>query len=118
VVDRSKRTAHPTGLDILLCLSQSRVDDGPLCRRQHLVRIHDLLGRDDDLALGARDLDKVTFLEPEFVADIFRDDDLAALAQLANGHGLPPWRCVGLRVHLVRLSDARDLSRHLARLTG
>src|SRR5882724_11026512 len=92
-----------------LCLALA--DDLFFLGCENIVGINELLRLDDHQAFYTRDLNKITLLQPQLVADIFRDHDLPALSQLANGHGLPPdFYCMWLHSHINRLSDDSELS--------
>lgn len=111
-IDRIERPIDPSGLDIFRAFSEARVNiyGGSLGRSQHLVSVDQLLGRNDDHALVSRDFDKISLVQAELVADLLGDDDLPALANLADKHRLPPCGCIGLDDHTVRLSDGNILS--------
>src|SRR5882724_3439771 len=71
-----------------LCLALA--DDLFFLGRKYIIGVDELLGLDDHLALGARDLDEIALVQAEFVADLLGNHDLASLAQFTNRHNRSP----------------------------
>src|SRR6516225_1716499 len=92
--------------------------NGFLCRCQHILRIHQLLGLNDNCALDPLHLDKIAGLQSQGLKDVLRDHDLAALTDLTNGHNTTP-SLFGYEAHIhtIRLSDEKGLSSQAA-VTG
>src|SRR4029453_7252599 len=84
-----------------------------LFRRQHVIRIHKFLRLDNDRAFYLTYFHEVSNLQAEFITNVLWDHDLAALAELTDGHNrTPSFHCTTAVVHTARLSDDRGLSTH------
>jgi hypothetical protein len=89
------RKARPIGPPLMFSrLSARRLPMTARCAGVSTSSVVDeILGRDNNLPLGACHFDKITLLQAEFGADLFRYDDLSALAKLTDGHGCPRRDC-------------------------